>query len=280
MTSVIAKFFTQKILGETISNKFGTEDPYFEHVPATRLNGKPSGKLKKRKKALPPGISEHDAKVLTKVKRRAYRLDLSLFNCCGIQFGWSSAIGLVPAIGDVLDALMALIVLKTCNQIEGGLPSSLKARMMGNIVVDFIVGLVPFVGDIVDAVFRANTRNAALLEAYLREQGKKNLRQSGQPLPATDPSDPDEFDRMQTDTPPEYTSQAPSRHETMSDRPQRSRDGRDERVLSEPVPARVREDRGFFGRSKARPRDVEMGEVRSDSRTHPKSKSSSRRERR
>ncbi|KPM46197.1 hypothetical protein AK830_g322 [Neonectria ditissima] len=289
MAGFIAKFFTQKILGESLSNKFGTEDPYFESVPATRLNGTPSGKVKKRKKALPPGISEHDAKVLTKVKRRAYRLDLSLFNCCGIRFGWSSAIGLVPAIGDVIDGLMALIVMKTCNQIEGGLPSSLKARMMANIALDFVVGLVPFVGDVADALFRANTRNAALLEAYLREQGKKNLRQSGLPLPATDPSDPDEFDRMQSETPPEYTSQPPSRYESMSERPQRSRDhsrNRDhsrsrhhEREPSEPEPARVRESRGFFGRSsRTRPQDVEMGNTRSDSRTQHKS--SSRRERR
>ena len=74
------------------------QDPYFEQVPATRLDGRPSKKkFKKRKKALPPGISEHDAKVLTKVKRRAYRLDNALCNCCGIQFGWGSVIGLFPA---------------------------------------------------------------------------------------------------------------------------------------------------------------------------------------
>lgn len=72
------------------------QDPYFEQVPATRLDGTPNGKFKKRRKALPPGISEHDGKVLTKVKRRAYRLDMSLFNCCGIRFGWSSVIGLIP----------------------------------------------------------------------------------------------------------------------------------------------------------------------------------------
>lgn len=75
------------------------EDPYFETVPATRLDGRPSssGKTKRRRKALPVGISEHDGKVLTKVKRRAYRLDMGLFNCCGIKFGWGSVIGLVPA---------------------------------------------------------------------------------------------------------------------------------------------------------------------------------------
>jgi hypothetical protein len=74
------------------------QDPYFETVPATRLNGKPSTKkTKKIPKALPPGISDHDGKVLTKVKRRAYRLDMSLFSFLGVRFGWGSVIGLVPA---------------------------------------------------------------------------------------------------------------------------------------------------------------------------------------
>ncbi|KKA28144.1 hypothetical protein TD95_000982 [Thielaviopsis punctulata] len=194
--SFIAKYVGKRILGESITNKFGTEDPYFESVPATRLNGKPNGKMKKRRKAAPPGISEHDAKVLTKVKRRAYRLDMCLFNCCGIRFGWSSVIGFIPAIGDVFDALLAVMVLRTCSQIEGGLPASLRARMMFNIILDFCVGLVPFLGDVADAVFRANTRNAALLEAHLREVGRKNLRKSGQPLPAIDPSQGSEFDRI------------------------------------------------------------------------------------
>jgi hypothetical protein len=39
--------------------------------------------------------------------------------------------------------------------------------MMFNIMLDFGLGLVPILGDIVDAIFRANTRNAWLLETYL-----------------------------------------------------------------------------------------------------------------
>lgn len=73
------------------------QDPYFETVPATRLDGRPTKKVKKRRKALPPGISTKDGEVLTKVKRRAYRLDMSLFSLCGVRFGWSSVIGIVPA---------------------------------------------------------------------------------------------------------------------------------------------------------------------------------------
>jgi len=207
-------------LGESLQNNFGKEDPYFETIPATRMDGRPSSKKgKKRRKALPPGISEHDGKVLTKVKRRAYRLDMSLFNCCGIRFGWSSVIGIIPGIGDVIDAFMAMMVLRTCQQVEGGLPNEVRAKMMFNIVLDFGIGLIPFLGDIADAVFRANTRNAVVLEKFLREKGEKALKAQGQPLPQIDPSDPDEFDRQmraEHGPPPQYTTAPPTRQGTQS----------------------------------------------------------------
>ncbi|KND92601.1 putative membrane protein [Tolypocladium ophioglossoides CBS 100239] len=258
MTSYIAKIVSKKILGEKLENKFGKEDPYFEQVPATRLDGWPTGKFKKRKKALPPGITEHDGQVLTKVKRRAHRLDLALCSFLGIRFGWSSVIALVPAIGDALDAFMAMMVFKTCCQIEGGLPNSLKLQMLFNIAFDFAVGLVPFVGDLADAMFKANTRNALILEQHLREKGKKELRKSGQPIPPIDPSSPEEFDRMRRESPPGYHSSSPSRHGTTAEPAQH---GRHESVPRAPEEARVRESRGWFSHNKSRPRDVEMGQV-------------------
>jgi len=210
MASFVAKIISKKILGERFENNFGKEDPYFETVPATRLDGRPSSKkTKKRRKALPPGITEHDGKVLTKVKRRAYRLDMSLFSCCGIRFGWSSLIGIIPGVGDVLDAFMAIMVLRTCQQVEGGLPANVRSKMVINIILDFGIGLVPFLGDIADALFRANTKNAIVLEKYLREKGAKALKAQGQPAPALDPTDPDEYDRIlieENGPPPSYSS--------------------------------------------------------------------------
>jgi len=211
MAAMLGKFVSKKILGETLENKFGQEDPYFESVPATRLDGRPSSKkAKKRRKALPHGISEHDGKVLTKVKRRAYRLDMSLFNCCGIRFGWSSLIGIIPVVGDILDAFMAVMVFRTCNQVEGGLPNNVRSKMMFNIILDFAVGLVPFLGDVADALFRANTRNAVVLEEYLRKKGAKALQVQGQRIPTIDPSDPDEFDRQEHSPPPAYSTVSPT----------------------------------------------------------------------
>ncbi|PHH61050.1 hypothetical protein CDD81_818 [Ophiocordyceps australis] len=259
MTSYVAKVVSKKILGESLQNKFGKEDPYFEQVPATRLNGRPTGKLKKRKKALPPGISDHDGQILTKVKRRAYRLDLALCSFLGIRFGWSSVIALVPAIGDALDAFMALMVFKTCCQVEGGLPNSLKLQMLVNIAVDFAVGLIPFLGDLADAVFKANTRNALLLEQHLRDKGKKELRKSGLPLPAIDPSSAEEYDRERYEAMTSHQPSSTHRHGVTPaphSRPERAHDS-----VHAPAKAEVRPSggRGWFSRNKPRPHDLESG---------------------
>ncbi len=218
--------------------------------------------MKKVRKALPPGISDHDAKILTKVKRRAYRLDMSLFSCCGIRFGWSSVIGFVPAIGDVLDAFMAMMVFRTCQQVDGGLPASVRSKMMFNIIFDFFIGLVPFVGDLADAMFRANTKNAAELEKFLRGKGVKNLRMSGLPKPLVDPSDPDEFERyMSSNSPPEYVDERPQRQQPM----QASRPARAEGAVPQTTTTTTTTNGSGggwfgFGRKKRQP-DVERGNL-------------------
>ncbi|KAK5103519.1 hypothetical protein LTS08_002934 [Lithohypha guttulata] len=215
MASLAAKFVARKIFAETPmgknSNAAPAQDPYFETVPATRLGIKTT---KKVKRALPPGLTVQEEQILNKAKKRAYRLDLSLFSLCGLRFGWSSVIGLVPAIGDVADMLLALMVFRTCCQVDPPLSTSTKTKMQMNIVIDFVVGLIPFIGDIADAAYKCNTKNVILLEEELRERGKKRLRQSGQQIPV-DYSMADEFDyqaedhvRAERGNPPQYSEPA------------------------------------------------------------------------
>jgi len=252
---MFTNYVAKRFLRENLQNNFGQEDPYFERVPATRLNGRPSKKGKKRRKALPPGISEHDGKVLTKVKRRAYFLDMSLCNCCGIRFGWGSVIGIIPGLGDVVDAMMALMVMRTCDQIQGGLPADMRMKMYINIILDFGIGLVPFVGDVADALFRANTRNAVILEKHLRKKGAKALRAQGQSIPATDPTDPNEYDRQlreELGPPPPYSG---------SSAPQGTREQGEDRTQSTQPPAPESRWAGWFSAfgSKKKQPDVERG---------------------
>ncbi len=142
-------------------------------------------------------------------------------------------INVFHSIGDVLDAFMALMVIRSCQKVDNGLPKSITQKMWLNLVLDFVVGLVPFIGDLADAVFRCNTKNAVLLEKFLMERAEANrqAQRGGQ-------------QQILTDT----NLGAPPRYET-----------------AEPEAVRVRQETtgnsGWFsGFRQARPTDVERAE--------------------
>jgi hypothetical protein len=242
MTSYAARLVAKKLFKENSSNSQGHEDPYFETVPATRLGGLYKTK-KKTRRALPPGLTPEEEKILTKAKRRAYRIDLSLGSFLGTKFGWGAVIGLVPALGDFADLLLALMVYRTCCSVKPELPASVKMRMQINVLIDFAIGLIPIVGDLADAVYKCNTKNVILLEKELRARGQKRIKGTPQANMA-DPSLPDEWDyqndeavlNSQNGPPPRYTSQRESR----GSRRERQRDLEAGADVQRPLPARTR----------------------------------------
>lgn len=149
-----------KYKSKSVDNDY---DPFYEMVP----NPRKPGKLKKVKKQVPAYIPSHDADILAKARKRAYKLDFCLFNFMGFRFGWSSVIGLVPAIGDGVDALLALRLIWLMKGCECGLPQTTIFMMLVNMAVDFLVGLVPFVGDLADAYVKCNSKNVRLFEKHL-----------------------------------------------------------------------------------------------------------------
>ncbi len=164
---------------------------------------------------------------------------------------------------------MAVMVLRTCQQVDGGLPANVRAKMYFNIILDFGIGLLPIIGDIADALYRANTRNAVILEKYLRQKGAAALMAQGQALPAIDPSDPDEYDLQmieQHGPPPQYTAGPRTRQDT-------TQQGR-QVLVTQPTQARVTTEKqgggGWFGfGGKSRQADVEGGEMPPSSRPTP-----------
>ncbi|KAF5322263.1 hypothetical protein D9619_000124 [Psilocybe cf. subviscida] len=158
--------------------QYAPADPLYETYTTK------SGKQKRRKRALPPGLSERDARILKSVKKRAHYLDKG-FSICGLRFGWTFFIGLIPIVGDVTDAsLNYFLVIRPARRAD--LPDWLVQRMLFNSAVSVAVGFVPFVGDVVMATFKTNSRNAALLEEFLRIRGEEFLKLGGDvPAPAT-----------------------------------------------------------------------------------------------
>ncbi|EAA33585.2 hypothetical protein NCU07888 [Neurospora crassa OR74A] len=151
---------------DTDKIKPNSDNPYEERVPVYK-NGQ-IVKYRTQERPIPVELSSNDQAILKTVRKRAYKWDMGFKCCCvPVRFGWSFFIGLIPIIGDFADALMALWLVKKASKIDGGLPATLYAKMISNIMFDFAIGLIPIVGDIIDAVYRANTRNAWLLHVYL-----------------------------------------------------------------------------------------------------------------
>lgn len=85
----------------------------------------------------------------------------------GISFGVDSIVGLVPGLGDLAGAVMSGYIVFASARM--GVSPAVVARMILNLGVDTVVGSVPLVGDLFDVGFRANIRNAALLDRHLAE---------------------------------------------------------------------------------------------------------------
>ncbi|KAI4214217.1 MAG: hypothetical protein LQ351_003302 [Letrouitia transgressa] len=172
MSGALAQTVGKKLLkGKFEKMAKGKEDPYFKIV--VKDNGK-KVQVKKGPDDRPDGISEHDAKILFKVRRRAYRLDNAMtLPILHVKFGVTSLIGLIPVVGDFSDLALGLMVYKTCRKV--GLDSTTKRKMIMNIGIDGVVGLTPVLGDIADTFFRCNTRNLRELEKFLEKKGAQNL---------------------------------------------------------------------------------------------------------
>ena len=127
-----------------------------------------------QQRELPPGLTPEEAKILRKLKKRAHRLDKG-FSLCGIRFGWTFIIAIIPGAGDIADLLLnqALIVNKA-KQLEG-IPDSLVQRMVMNNAVSTGVGFIPIVGDFAIAAWKANSRNVNMVEKCTCSSGRAVL---------------------------------------------------------------------------------------------------------
>ncbi|GLB44864.1 putative protein with domain of unknown function (DUF4112) [Lyophyllum shimeji] len=148
--------------------RFAPQDPLYECYTDSR------GRQRRKQREPPPGLPERDAKVLRSVQRRAHYLDKS-FSIAGFRFGWTFLLGIVPLAGDVATALLnyVLVVRKAR---EADIPQALVQHMLFNNAVSVGVGLIPLVGDVLLAIYKANSRNAALLEKHLKTRVSENVK--------------------------------------------------------------------------------------------------------
>ena len=100
-----------------------------------------------------------------RVHRIARLMDSSIRLPGGFRIGVDGLIGLVPGVGDLAAAGASLYIVALAAR--AGVPASALARMVLNVALDAVVGAVPVLGDVFDVAFKANLRNATLMDTYL-----------------------------------------------------------------------------------------------------------------
>ena len=103
---------------------------------------------------------------VTRIRSLARLLDSAIrIPGTDIRIGLDPILGLFPGFGDLAGAAASGYIVLTSARL--GAPHSVLARMLLNVGADAVIGSVPFLGDLFDVGWRANERNATLLEGHL-----------------------------------------------------------------------------------------------------------------
>ncbi len=89
----------------------------------------------------------------------------------GFQFGMAGIVGLIPGVGDVMDAVLSLYIIMRAIKLR--IPRIAVARMLVNVGIESLAGAVPFVGNLFDIAFKANRRNYQLLKNHLTQPDRQ-----------------------------------------------------------------------------------------------------------
>jgi hypothetical protein len=81
------------------------------------------------------------------------------------SFGLDPLIGLVPGIGDLIGALISMMIVFRAVQV--GIPRIAIARMITNIAIDTLVGSIPVFGDAFDFAYKSNFKNVRIYRQSL-----------------------------------------------------------------------------------------------------------------
>jgi hypothetical protein len=82
------------------------------------------------------------------------------------RFGLDALFGLVPGLGDIVGAVVAVYALHVARRLRA--PGEVQLHMLTNIALDATVGTIPILGDLFDFAYKAQTRNLALIDDWLK----------------------------------------------------------------------------------------------------------------
>jgi hypothetical protein len=93
------------------------------------------------------------------------------------SIGLDPLIGLLPGIGDLIGALISMVIV--VRAVQAGIPRIAVARMLANITIDTLVGSIPLFGDAFDFAFKSNLKNLRIYEESLLNRRATTVRHWG-----------------------------------------------------------------------------------------------------
>lgn len=117
-----------------------------------------------------PASEGGDGRDFQRRHRLSWLLDNSIRLPGGFRIGIDGLIGLVPGVGDMLGGFLSTLILYQAYR--RNIPKMVLARMLINILIDTGIGAIPIIGDLFDFWWKANMRNARLIDRYQQEPGK------------------------------------------------------------------------------------------------------------
>ncbi len=112
-------------------------------------------------------LAENEQDVRGEVRKISEYLDSKYTLPFGWKIGWDGILGLIPGVGDLLTNAFSFYIIYKAAMI--GCPPAVILRMGINVLIDNVIDAIPLIGNIFDFMWKANTKNVALLERYLEQ---------------------------------------------------------------------------------------------------------------
>lgn len=86
------------------------------------------------------------------------------FKLLGVKIGVDPLLDFVPGIGSLIGAVLSFYIVWIAWKVE--VPDDQIAKMVRNIVIDFLIGEVPLLGTLGDIFYKSNRMNLDILKRY------------------------------------------------------------------------------------------------------------------
>lgn len=102
---------------------------------------------------------------LERIKKISVLMDSKFTGPFGFRFGLDGILGFIPILGDFITIAISLYIVFQSAMMGCG--PAILLRMGLNLLIEGLIEMIPVLGNVFDFVWKANSKNVALLESHV-----------------------------------------------------------------------------------------------------------------